>query len=192
MNVTVVRDDGVVWVDGVFRSVDLSTLPVGVRIMQWSGDSGHVEYDDQANTVIDTIGAIQAFIDLWAAAAPVVIPPTSAELIAAAQARIMDAYSSEINALTAQYPLDEISSWPKQEAEARAWLLDPEADIPWLKGMSTARGINIANLVVSIIRNADALAPLYGAATGKRQRLRDQIDALGPDATEEELDVIQW
>lgn len=195
MRVTIIRDDGVVGVNGVFRSVDLSTMPEGVRVMQWEDTEGHSEYYDveTANTVIDTIGAIQDFIDLWTAAAPPAPPPpTALERIAAAQARISVAYENKVDELIAGYPQDEISSWPKQEAEARAWLADNTAETPWIDGAATARGILKADLVALIIGNADALAPLHGALTGKRQYLRDQIDALGASPTQGQLDAIVW
>lgn len=194
MRVTIIRDDGVVGVDGVFRAVDLSTMPQGVRVMQWNGSSGHNEFDDDAvaNTKIDTIAAIQSFIDLWTAAAPVPVVPTAAERIAAAHARISTAYGTEVGLHIAGYPADEVSSWPKQEREARAWLADNTALTPWIDGAAVARSLPKADLVALIIGNADALAPIHGALTGKRQLLRDQIDALGASPTQAQLDAIQW
>jgi hypothetical protein len=116
---------------------------------------------------------------------------TADQMLEIAHARIMDAYQVAIVDLTAGYPADEVASWPKQEAEARAWLLNNDTPTPWINGASSARGINVPNLVALIIRNADALAPLYGLATGKRQKLRDQIDAL-VSPTQAQLDAIKW
>jgi hypothetical protein len=195
MRVTVIKDDGVVGVDGVFRTVDLSAMPDGVRVMQWDGDTGHSEYyDDQtANTALDTISGIQAFIDLWNAAAPPAPPaPTSADLIAAAHARISTSYDTSVNTMTQGYPSEEIASWPKQETEARAWLLDSSSPTPWIDGAVIGRGIVKPDLVSKIIQNADAFAPVHGELTGKRQMLRDQIDALGTTPTQAQLDAIQW
>jgi hypothetical protein len=119
-------------------------------------------------------------------------PPFTAEqMVEIAHARITDAYQAAIVDLTAGYPPEEVASWPKQEAEARAWLLDPETLTPWINGASIARSINVPNLVALIIRNADNLAPAYGALTGKRQNLRDAIDAL-VNPTQAQLDAIQW
>lgn len=193
MRVTIVRDDNLVGVDGLFRTVDLSgVMPAGVRVIQWNENVGHAEYYDEntANTLITLIAEIQPYIDLWTAAAPP--PPTDAERIAAAHARINVAYEIEVALLTADYPQTEIESWPKQETEARAWLADNAASTPWLRGSAAERGINIPNLAALIIQKADELAPLQGAATGKRQRLRDQINALGATPTQEQLDAIQW
>lgn len=190
MRLTIIRDDNLVGVDGVFRHVDLSTLAPGVRAVQWDTDSGHVEYDESSNTTLDNTNEFQPFIDLWTAAVPPAPPP--AELKAAAHARINAAYSISVNALTAGYPENEVASWPKQESEARAWMLDNNAATPWIDSAATARGMLKQDLVSLIIANADALAPMHGSLSGKRQYLRDQIDALGDSPTAAQLDAIQW
>lgn len=79
MRVAIIRDVGVVGVAGIFRQVDLSALPAGIRAVQWNGTSGHIEYDDAANTALDSITAFNPFIERWTAArsqssAPVVPP----------------------------------------------------------------------------------------------------------------------
>ncbi|MBN9126161.1 MAG: hypothetical protein J0I90_01040 [Nitrosospira sp.] len=115
--------------------------------------------------------------------------PTAADLIADAHSRINTAYEAAVKALTAGYPEDEIASWPKQEDEARAF---GTKDTPWINSAAQARGIAPAALASLIIANADALAPLHGALTGKRQLLRDQINALGANPSQAALDAIQW
>lgn len=70
MRVTIIRDDGVVGIDGLFRQVDLSALPPEIRAVQWSGVSGHIEYDNAANTSLQTITDFQWIVDRWIAAAP--------------------------------------------------------------------------------------------------------------------------
>lgn len=110
----------------------------------------------------------------------------------AAHARINASYEAAVGSLTAGYPDTEIASWPKQEAEARAWLADSATPTPWISSAAAARGISISQFVALVIANADALAPMHGALSGKRQSLRDQIDALGDSPTLEQLDSIQW
>ncbi len=192
MQVTVIRDDSVIGIGGIFRTVNLDDMPEGVRAIQWDTDSGHVEYDDPQipNMALDTIEAIQSFIDLWVAAAPP--PPTTAEMIAAAHTRINTAYEQAVRDLTANYPDSEIASWDKQETEARALYADINAVTPWIDAAATARGIPRLEFAILIISNANALLPFHGAYTGKRQKLRDEIDALGPEPTQEQLDAIQW
>ncbi len=118
--------------------------------------------------------------------------PTSETLIAAAHRRINEAYEAAVKELTAGYPDSEISSWDKQETEARALYADMNAVTPWIDAAATARGIPRLSFAILIISNANALLPFHGAYTGKRQKLRDEIDALGPEPTQEQLDAIQW
>ena len=71
MRVTIVADDGLVGVDGVFRAVDLSTLDPNIHAVQWDGAAGHVEHKDRSPArKITDISAFQSFIDAWTAAAP--------------------------------------------------------------------------------------------------------------------------
>ncbi|SCY25916.1 hypothetical protein SAMN05216420_10421 [Nitrosospira sp. Nl5] len=196
MRMTIIRDDGVVGVDGLFRPVDLSTLPREIRAVQWNGASGHVEYTDSAkaeNTPLETITDFQPFIDRWIAAAPQPpARPRAAELKAAALGRINEAYGAAVAALTEDYPQDEVKSWPRQEMEARAWLADAGAATPWIDQAAAGRGIAKAELVGRIMAKAALFAPLHGELTGKRQRLRDRIAALGESPSQEELDAIRW
>jgi hypothetical protein len=193
MRVTIIRDDGTVGVDGVFRLVNLSALAPGVRAVQWDGSSGHVEYDASANTTLDNMNAYQQFVDLWnAAAPPPPTPPTPAQNKAAAFDRINTAYEQAMTTLNGDYPDSEILSWPTQDAEATALLADKNADTPWLKGAAKGRNISMDNLALRVKKKSDKYLPAYGELTGKRQRLRDAIDALGDAPTLAQLNAIQW
>ena len=137
------------------------------------------------------------YIAFWSYGQP---QPTQAQidaaipglLKAAALYRINADYQTTISSMTSGYPADEVQSWSKQETEARAWLADNTAATPWIDAAASSRGITKAALVNLIIANANALAPFHGAITGKRQRLRDQIEALGATPTQAQLDAIQW
>lgn len=113
MRLTIIRDDCVVGVDGVFRQVDLSKLPAGVAAVQWSGASGHVEIDGKPNESLKDIKAYQPFVDLWTAAEPPApAPPTLdqlkadkiAEINAACRAEIVGGFVSQ--ALGSPYTYD--------------------------------------------------------------------------------------
>jgi hypothetical protein len=193
MRVTIIRDDGVVGVDGVFRRVDLSALPERIRALQWNGVSGHIEYDEGANKALYDIAAFQPFVELWNAAAPQPSPSRSAqEMKAAALARVDRAYEAAVKEMTSDYPGDEVGSWPQQEAEARAWLTDAEASTPWIDAAAAGRGIDKAAFVHKILAKVSLFAPAHGQLTGKRQKLRDEIIALGNNPTQQQLDAIQW
>jgi len=193
MRITIVRDDNMVGVDGIFRRNDLSAMPAGVRAVQWNGLSGHIEYDDASNMPLQDISDFQVFIDRWEAAAPqppAPVPPSEPKT--AAFNRINAAYQAAIAAMNAGYPKDEIESWPKQEAEARAWLSDPSIATPWMDGAAAGRGISKPQLAAKIMDRINRFAVEHGQLTGKRQKLRDQITALGEEYSQAQLDAIQW
>jgi len=191
MRVTIIRDDGIVGIDGTFRAVDLSGLDENVRAVQWDGDAGHVEYDHSANTSLDNMNAYQAFIDLWTAAAPAApSAPTLEQIKAAARARIDMYYDAAVASLG--FSKSEMQSWPIQDAEARAYLLDPDAATPWLKGAASARGMSVEALATLISRRTGVVTRQYGEITGKLKVLRDRIDALPEGSTQADADAIQW
>lgn len=88
-----------------------------------------------------------------------------------------------------EYPDAETRTWDRQEAEARAWLLDNTATTPLIDGMSAARGMDKAELVQRIIANADDWVAFMAFNTGKRQKLLDQIKNA---QTLDELREIGW
>lgn len=97
-----------------------------------------------------------------------------------------------IAALRAGYPDSEVLSWPKQEAEARAFVADAAAATPLLDALAEARAVPKAELAARVIAKADAFAAISGALIGKRQKLEDQLDALPVDATAEQVAAIVW
>ena|SRR5687768_1655286 len=193
MRVTVIRDDNVIGVDGAFRNADLSGMPADVRAIQWNGTEGHIEYaDGRPNKPIASEDAVEPYVALWNTVAPPPAPePTPEQRRLAAHMRINAAYEGAVAQLVAGYPPHEIDSWPKQETEARAWLADNTKPTPWLDSAATARGLPKAEFIAKVIEQADALAPMHGALSGKRQYLRDRIDAL-VNPTQEQLDAIEW
>jgi hypothetical protein len=193
MRITIIHDDSVVGVDGIFRRIDLSAMPAGIRAVQWNGVTGHIEYDDAANMPLDSIADFQQFVDAWITAAPQPpVPPAPAEAKAAALNRINAGYQAAVSAMITNCPKDEIESWPKQEAEARAWLNDPSAATPWMDGAAAGRGISKSQLATKIMDSANRFAATRGELTGKRQKLRDRIAALGDAPTQAQLDAVQW
>lgn len=92
----------------------------------------------------------------------------------------------------AKYPDSEIMSWPKQEQEARAYAAATNSDCPLLANLAHSRGIDIDILANRIILKADEYAIVSGSIIGTRQRLEDQLNALGPEATIEDFQAIVW
>lgn len=103
--------------------------------------------------------------------------PTFKEAKAAKLSEINKAADKIMSALISTYPDREISTFDKQEAEARAYMADPEAPTPLLSALAKARGLSMDELVKRVIAKADAFAAASGYIIGQRQALEDQLDA---------------
>ena len=89
--------------------------------------------------------------------------------------RINVDYNRAVEALVSDVPDREVDTWPKQESEARAWLLDNEAFTPLLDGMIETRGDTKEYLVGKIIEKADIYAIEVGRLLGEKQRLEKEL-----------------
>lgn len=101
---------------------------------------------------------------------------TLASVKAAKLAEINAAADVAISTMTATYPPGEVATFDKQEVEARAYLADATAPTPLLSALSTARGVELSELVRRVIVRADAFAVASGTIIGQRQALEDQLD----------------
>lgn len=102
--------------------------------------------------------------------------PTFKEAKAAKLSEINKAADKIMAALISTYPDREISTFDKQEAEARAYMADPTAPTPLLSALAKARGLSMDELVKRVIAKADAFAAASGYIIGQRQTLEDQLD----------------
>ena len=84
-------------------------------------------------------------------------------------------FETAISSLTSSIPTSEISTWTKQEQEARAYLLDSTASTPFIDAICLARGCEKSYLIGKIIEKADAYAVAVGTLTGIRQKLEKEI-----------------
>ena len=84
-------------------------------------------------------------------------------------------FETAISSLTSSTPTSEISTWTKQESEARAYLLDSNASTPFIDAICLARECDKSYLVGKIIEKADAYAVAVGTLTGIRQKLEKEI-----------------
>lgn len=117
---------------------------------------------------------------------------TAAELKADKLTEINAECEKAIAAIKAGYPESEVLSWPKQEAEARAFIADPVAATPLLDALAAARAMDKAELAARVVAKADAFAAYSGQIIGKRQGLEDALDALPEDATAEQIAGVVW
>lgn len=102
--------------------------------------------------------------------------PTFKEAKAAKLSEINKAADKIMATLISTYPDREISTFDKQEAEARAYMADPTAPTPLLSALAKARGLSMDELVKRVIVKADAFAAASGYIIGQRQALKDQLD----------------
>lgn len=84
-------------------------------------------------------------------------------------------FETAISNLTSSIPTSEISTWAKQESEARAYLVDSTASTPFIDAISLARGVDKSYLVDKIIEKADVYTAVVGTLTGVRQKLEKEI-----------------
>lgn len=107
-----------------------------------------------------------------------------AETIAANLAKAKDEKLAQANAecdailrgLVAKYPEMEISTFAKQEAEAKALAENPKADAPFLTALAANRGIELPELAARVLAHADAFGKASGVVIGQRQAFEDVID----------------
>jgi len=74
MRFSVIRDNNIVYVDGLALPIDCSSLPTYVHAIQWYGDKGEIEFSEDAdgrrlpNLKIVDISPYQYLIDAHAQA----------------------------------------------------------------------------------------------------------------------------
>lgn len=120
--------------------------------------------------------------------------PTIEQLITKKRAEINTQFNQLMNQITAGITVDEIASWDKQEAEARAYSADTNAVTPLIDALAAARGITKADLAARIITKADLFATVSGQLIGTRQGLEDQLDLLAEDdnTTAADVALVVW
>lgn len=125
---------------------------------------------------------------------PEIPAPTPAELKREAIVRINRASEDGLRQYLEMYPEYEIQTWPKQEAEARAWALDENAPTPTCDLIMAERGLDKTDFMQRVLIKADLFTEMSGRAAGKRQRLEDEITALADDDPDlaSKLDAIVW
>ena len=146
----------------------------------------HPDDDNVPDEVRRQFSAMWADVDAYAKAHPDMVTeeqayvppvPTLEEMKAAKLSEINAAADRAMGTLTVTYPDREISTFDKQESEARAYAADPTASTPLLSALAQARGISLPDLVERVLAKADAFAVASGFIIGQRQALEDRLDA---------------
>lgn len=126
--------------------------------------------------------------------------PSINGLVADAMARINAGYTEAMEVILAEYPDAETLSFDKQEHQARAWaawqldgaLPESEPTTAYLDAMLAERPISKTELVTRILEKADQFEILHGAATGRRQKLEDDIWQAQQAGDRAALEAINW
>ena len=156
----------------------------------------HPDDDNVPDEVRRQFSAMWADVDAYAKAHPDMVTeeqayvppvPTLEEMKAAKLSEINAAADRAIATLTATYPDREISTFDKQESEARAYTADATASTPLLSALAQARGIPLPDLVRRVLAKAATFAVASGSIIGQRQALEDRLDAC---TTVEEIQAI--
>jgi len=120
--------------------------------------------------------------------------PTPVQTRDAKLAEINAAFDGEVSTLTGAYPEGERLTWPIQQAEALAWQADNTLPTPYLDGLAAVRGIEPSEMRQKTVTQTTAFIAASQLLVGKRQRLRDQVDAV--DLTTEnaigQISAITW
>lgn len=93
----------------------------------------------------------------------------------------MDALKVDVPDPLIQYTDQEITTWPQQVEEAKAWNADNNASTPMLSAMAAKRQIPMSEMVSRVLTAADLYAGQAGILLGKRQAIMKQIlDSVDP------------
>jgi hypothetical protein len=123
----------------------------------------------------------------------VVDPATFDQAVIDSRAEIRQAAQAAYSALTASYPDCEVSTFNKQEKEARAYALDPTVITPIIDAIVAENGADKAVQVDRVIQKADVFEVSAGQVVGKRQRLESELDTLlYPGNILADIEAITW
>ena len=93
MQVTIVRPDGFVAVDGVgHKGLNLSFLAGSVKAVQWENGAGAVELANGQVEYIASLEAYQPALDAWAAAEEAVVDVSAAAVLRASKRAALAAH----------------------------------------------------------------------------------------------------
>lgn len=65
MRVTVIFEDNMVGVDGVFHQLPIVPTDANHRVVQWNGANGVIEVHQGERVWLESVAPVQPFIDQW-------------------------------------------------------------------------------------------------------------------------------
>lgn len=115
-----------------------------------------------------------------------------ADAIANQIALINADYSTAIHDMVKDTPDFERESWPKQEAEAKAYSLDQSSQTPYIDTLATSRGIPRELLLAKVLEKVSLYEDAHARLTGIRQAKEDALKAMPEDCLLEDIEAITW
>lgn len=107
------------------------------------------------------------------------------QLIKEVEYKINEEFSRRAKAVKNGYPLEEIDSWPKQEQEARNYIIDPvNADVSLITEIASYRNMTLSDFANAVITKANLYSSIIGPIIGRRKTLVEDL----PNKTDQELE----
>lgn len=187
-----------VWLDGATDGPFQRLLPDG-RIFSdlmnkkpvFSFPFSSIEYIQAANRfLVDGVPMTPSQADEVSNAINSVEPPAQ-WFKSMKQNDISSSYQQEVLAITGNVDPTEMTSWSKQEEQARAYIADQSAVTPLLDGLLIGRGLNETKLELAqkIVNNADAYQAAYSTILGRYQARMKTLQAA---TTISEINAVVW
>lgn len=85
-------------------------------------------------------------------------------------------YIDAIESLLVGYTRHEVDTFSKQETEARAFIIDPTSDTPFIDALCVSRDVPKQVVIDKIIAKANAFSKAVGMLTGIKQKKIDEIE----------------
>lgn len=84
-----------------------------------------------------------------------------------------EVFNSKLEPLLGSIPQAERDTFERQEREARAFLLDSTAQVPFIQALAEARGLTVKVLTRKIVAKADYFSATLAKALGEKHKTED-------------------
>lgn len=99
---------------------------------------------------------------------------------------LMRVYDKQLKLMYSTYGI-EADTWTIQLTEAKAYIADINADVPFLTNLANIRGINLLELANLVMTKADQFSTYSSTLIGQKQLFADRAKAC---LTNEELNIV--
>lgn len=102
-------------------------------------------------------------------------------------------YTESMDIVLSKYPQVERDTFPEQAVEALKYksvqdqsLIHDMSDYPMLMAISSTRGVDLTDLVTSILEKKNSFSHFCGAVTGFKQKLMSEVELIDIDDSDAE------